>query len=384
MKIARNLLLLILITLLLIFVLEITTRLILGSPPDDRDPVMTDPVLNHKWKPNNKYEVDSRGIRYTLNTNNQSWVGQKNIPLKKDKNTIRIFYLGDSNVQGVVNEEDTMVALVRKELNSKLKKTGKKIEVINTGTSSYSPSIYYLLVKNQIIKYSPDIVVINVDMTDVRDDALYKTLTTFDNKNLPLSIRPSNLKNKEEYILAPKGVVLISTPEKFIKSLRRNSSLFYNFEKLYLSFSKIPFLRKTFSRPLTPFIPPIDNTSWLSFDPSLVAQKNTKYSMFILSNTIDLLKRKGIKVVITSVPHHPQYSGTWSARPHEIVEKTAKENDVAYLNTYLALKHKISNSAQNKYYWDSDPTHFNEEGNKIWSDVQIKFLTNFIENNFYH
>ena len=42
----------------------------------------------------------------------------------------------------------------------------------------------------------------------------------------------------------------------------------------------------------------------------------------------------------------------------------------------IALKKYIVGSKQTDYYWDTDHTHFNEQGNKIWAKIQLEFLLN--------
>lgn len=313
-------------------------------------------------------------------TNKQSWVGQHDIQVAKPKNTVRIFYVGDSTTQGVVAEDKKMTRLVSKELNKKFNPSGKPIEVINTGTSSWSTSQYYLEIKNKILKYSPDIVVIDFDMTDVRDDSVYRKLTQFDKNDLPIAIRPSDSQNRAMYQFSPQGVVKVPLLQRklseLINFLKQNSALYFHSEKYLLTLKRNIFIRKFFFKPPSQTTPPINNMSWLSFTWSDSARKDVDYSMFLLGKTINLLKEKNIKVVITSVPHYPQYSGIWSTKAHRIVETTAKENGVLYLNTYEALRPLIKGSGQEKYYWDNDPTHFNEEGNNIWAKAQVDFLLN--------
>jgi len=38
------------------------------------------------------------------------------------------------------------------------------------------------------------------------------------------------------------------------------------------------------------------------------------------------------------------------------------------------LMSKIKGSRVEDYYWSNDPTHFNENGNQIWAEAQLKFL----------
>jgi len=369
---------LVLLTLVIIVFIELSFRFLFGLPKTLKinDNVITDPVLNHKWKPNSVVVETGRSIPYTLYINSQSWVGRRDVSIKKPDNTLRIFYVGDSNTTGPVKEDKKMTTLVEKELNKKLK-NGKHIEVINTGTTSWSPSLYYLEIKNHILKFSPDIVVINVDMTDVRDDFVYRKLSTFDKEKLPIAVKPSDTKSKELYRLAPQGMIKVSPLQneltKVREFLRKNSAFYFHFENYVLS-SKQKIKQKVKPQPNVIVNEEQQDANWVSHSWTKDTQHNVDYSMFILGHTIAFLKERNINVVVTGVPLYPQYSGEWSARPHTIIKQTAQKYGALYLDSYELIKKPVQKADRAKYYWEEDPTHFNEEGNRLWADAQVSFL----------
>jgi len=127
--------------------------------------VMADPVMHHTYIPSSS----PKGLPYTLHINSQSWPEDHDIEQRKPAGVYRIFMVGDSNTQGYVDPQARWVTIVGKELNKRARRDGPsktRYEVINAGRVSYSPLLYYLHIKNQILSYSPDLVVINVDMTD--------------------------------------------------------------------------------------------------------------------------------------------------------------------------------------------------------------------------
>lgn len=164
-----------------------------------------DSLLEHRWIADNTSVYYGRGIADTLIINSQHWVENNNVSKEKAKNVFRIFYLGDSNTQGVVNSKDKMVEIVESKLNEAYKSKDIRFEVINTGTSSYSIMTYYLIIKNKILSYSPDLVVINVDMTDVPNDKVYKPFTDFNADSLP--IRINNKGQFKDIKLTPTGSI---------------------------------------------------------------------------------------------------------------------------------------------------------------------------------
>ncbi len=63
---------------------------------------------------------------------------------KKGDGIYRIAYLGDSFTEGTCSEVDSVLAIVERSLRAQ---GFKSVEVINAGTPSYAPTLYYLLLK---------------------------------------------------------------------------------------------------------------------------------------------------------------------------------------------------------------------------------------------
>ena len=90
-------------------------------------------------------------IRFTTIT--EGWLETYNVEYKKPKGLYRIMYLGDSFTAGTAPMDESVPSLVEQGL----KLVNKNIEVVNTGVSSYSPLLMYLLLRHNIIQYSPDL-----------------------------------------------------------------------------------------------------------------------------------------------------------------------------------------------------------------------------------
>jgi hypothetical protein len=288
--IVKKIILLIFITILLLISSEFITRFF-GNLHYAADSYIPDPIVNHRLKPDHLYVDTTTRVRpFSFDVSKQSWVGKKVVQFNKSPNTTRIFYIGDSTTMGLVSEKNKMPSIVSKELNKKLNPTGKKVEVINAGTGGWGTIMYYLEIKNKILKYSPDIVVIDFDMTDVRDDGIYKKYTTFDKDKLPVSIRPADQDDKSSYIIAPGGLVKISKTRSVLSQISSHSALYYYLTQLSIRLRQNDFLRGLFHKPKFDKTPAIDNTSWLSLTYSETAIQNISYSMFLLENTIKLLR----------------------------------------------------------------------------------------------
>lgn len=318
----------------------------------------SDPVFNHIWRPSMRQVDAYRSIPYVLATNKQRWVEEYDVSEKKPADTFRIFYVGDSNVQGVVDTPYKMVKIVEKGLNSRSKKI--KFEVINTGTSSFSILQYYLLIKYKLLKYAPDLVVLNVDMTDASDDEFYRRLVEKNQKGEILGIAPSG---GRKYVLTPIGS--FHEGDFFPAWMIRRSALIEllngRLQNLVINIGTFVGMRRP--------------ANWLAREWSDKTVKDVDASMNVLMAAIELLKANGVKVCLTGVPHYRQYTGEWSVKPHEVLKRVAEKESIPYLNSYQTLKYKITGTPQERFYWPNDPCHFNREGNRIWAQAQLDFLS---------
>lgn len=353
------------ITLGILASVEIGARILMGHQPTAVHPVVPNELFNHIWTPSMKAVDSFRSVPYTITTNRQGWLEEYAVPEKKPAHTFRIFYVGDSTTQGVVDTEKKMCKIVGRRLNDLYRSRGIHVEVINTGTPSWATSQYYLLSTKILPMFSPDLVVINVDMTDVPDDHFYRSMSRFDANGTLIAVQ-SSIDATRRYHLTPYGAIEKNKIEKISDGLARTS-------KFFAWLKNLSFLRKnnaTLGRD------PLETgpANWLAQTWTPEIESSVQYSMDNISKTIRFLRSKGIRVLITGVPHYSQFMGQDSVRPHEVLEKTVTASGGLFLNSYESLKSRIKGSAQTDYYWSNDPGHFNEKGNAAWADVQFDFL----------
>src|SRR4029079_16673565 len=99
-------------------------------------------------------------------------------------------------------------------------------EVINAGEGSYSPLLMYLLLKNQLIDLQPDLVILNLDLSDFYDDLQYSQLATFGPNGAPLAVRP-----EPERVKGPWHVEATYALKDFLKENTRA----YNFVRRHIA-----------------------------------------------------------------------------------------------------------------------------------------------------
>lgn len=346
--------------------------------------------LNHIWKPNSKY-VHSEWIRYnpefpvpyTHYYNRQGWLETYDVAKVKPPNTYRIFYLGDSFTEGTCPMEQSVPSLIETRLNELFKGNNINFEVINTGTSSYSPTLCYILLRHVLIdNYSPDMVVLMVDMTDYFDDLKYGQTLVCDEKGNPWACPPHVL-NYSAFVDS-KYHTFIPTWRLKLQLWLASHSYIYN---LMLTIRERQIVSHSFQKseinPVSSPQPIMDwPWAWCQRDWNITVRKNVDYTLDMISRIAVLCRQHHIKLMITSVPHYWQYAGKsdgmglplWSDRPHKEIARLAERQNVPYLNSYLTLRPFIQGTPQYQYYYFGD-MHFNPMGYKLWADIHLDFIT---------
>ncbi len=112
----------------------------------------------------------------------------------------RILVLGDDCICGTsVDESETIPARLQQFLS---KQTARKLEVINGGVPGYCPLLSWIKFEHDLAKLKPDLVVLHVDMTDIADDACYRSLLLEENQHAICSHPALRLKPKPEHAVA--------------------------------------------------------------------------------------------------------------------------------------------------------------------------------------
>lgn len=348
--------------------------------------LVTDYRLNHVW-PANDTSVHHEWIPYNPDFpepyvhyyNQQGWLEKYDVSRQKPAGTYRIFYVGDSFTEGTVPMDQSVPSLVEQKLNQLKADPSLKIEVINTGVSSYSPTLYYILVRYKLLEYDPDLVVVNIDMTDEFDDWKYAMTTLYDEEGNPRAVPMRNLESS--FIDTEDGAKKITGWHKAGFFLTKHS---YTYNLLIQKV--LPRLRSGVA-PAGEDPPKADEIlyqrwSWCKAEWDELTQKNVNYTLDMLRRLAKLCQTAGIKLMYTSVPQYKQYAGNedgegppeWSSRPHYVIQQLSKEQDVPYLNAFEAMKPSIEGTPHGQYYYNRD-IHFNPRGYALWAQQHIRFLT---------
>jgi len=139
-----------------------------------------DRYRGHKLVPNTRFAIKTREYNYVQTVNNLGLRG-RNIEIKKALDHYRILMLGDSFTMGKgVADDKTFSALLEQSLNAKNNTVDKKtIEVLNAGVDSYSPILSFFQLTKDLRPLKPDLVVLNLDMSDLLQDTAYRKNATY-------------------------------------------------------------------------------------------------------------------------------------------------------------------------------------------------------------
>ncbi len=365
--------------LLCLAVIEITARV--SYRPDDvaEQPVgniVPHPVLNHTWRPSwgaRHAEFERVGIpAYLHHYNAQAWLETYDVEADKPDGTYRVFYLGDSFTEGTCPMESSVPSRVEAGLEARAAE-GWRFEVINTGTSSYAPVLYDILARRVLVDYDPDLLVIDVDMTDVFDDFLYRATAEVDGEGR-LKACPPGSPLRSAYYRTAEGLARKSARYRADEWLGAHSR-FYS-----VMVSRMRELRaaegEVAGSPLTDprdeSLPGLYDWCGSEWDPSTT--ELVEASMATLRQTIELSRERGFEVVITGVPHLENLTGEWSTRPFETLRDLCEAEGVPYLDSHGGLLERIGDDDPARYFIPGD-MHFDEVGYGLWADVQLAFLT---------
>ncbi|NIT60069.1 MAG: hypothetical protein GWN00_28780 [Aliifodinibius sp.] len=370
---------------LLVVILEIISSLFVRKPGGN---IIPNFYVNHTWKPNytwvHKEWIDTNpdfSQPYTHFYNSQGWLEKYDIRKEKAPGVYRIFYLGDSFTEGTCPMDKSVPSVVEHRLNEFAEDFNLTFEVINTGTTSYSPTIHYLLIRHVLMDYSPDMIVVNVDMTDVFDDWKYHHTLIVDDEGNPWAAPPRNL-YASSFLDARVGTLKMTLNARLRLFLFQHSYTYHLIERIKKRFFPVADNHSERLFPNERISDGYERWSWCREEWDESTRKNVFRTLDILRRLVIFCQGNDINVMITSVPHYWQYAGrrndgsgkpVYSSRPHYAISELAKELSVPYLNSFEELKPHIQGTPQSKFYYSGD-MHFNPRGYDIWARVQLQFI----------
>lgn len=323
-----------------------------------------DDVFHHGFVPNSSgvfksdewnvgYSIDSLGFR------------DREYNITKPAGVFRILMLGDSYTEGHgVRSEDSFSKQLEAMLNAG-NKSAVRYEVVDTGVSSYSPILEYLVLKYKGLALQPDIVILNYDWSDPNDDYLYSRLATFNGSDV-IAVKPAAEK-----------------PKSFFSNMRA----FMSRHSYVYQFFAVRFASAT-----SEIVPGAVGPDRLIFlrdnltdsDYSSLFNNSVPYILKIRQ----LSQQNNASFLIHVYPYASQVSTeAWKGgrgkfffrddliypvKPFDVMGQFGVENNIAVVSSYSYFKNAPDPS---KLYFNYDG-HFTPEGNKLAASALYDFLEN--------
>lgn len=145
----------------------------------------------HLWSFDHDLKTDEFCFHRTLNAERLSDVDHS---IKKKHNVYRIIGVGDSFTEGDGTDVDsTWLKFLDRNLTKYPLK--KQIEYINAGVCGSDPFFGYILLKEKLLKYKPDLVVLSINSSDIEDISIRGGMERFQNNgtlkyNSPQAFEP--------------------------------------------------------------------------------------------------------------------------------------------------------------------------------------------------
>jgi lysophospholipase L1-like esterase len=144
-------------------------------------PLVPDQYRHHRLVPNSNAQFTQRDFSYVQRVNNLGMRGEDR-SVEKRPNTIRIVTLGDSFTMGKgVEDDETFSVGIERILNDRLAacSSGLTVEVLNGGVDSYAPILSYIQLKRDIAPLKPDLIIHNLDVSDLVQEAAYRQIAEY-------------------------------------------------------------------------------------------------------------------------------------------------------------------------------------------------------------
>lgn len=138
-------------------------------------PLVPDAARHHKLVPDSFAEFNQRDFAYVQRVNRLGLRGRE-VEAVKPPGTYRIVMLGDSFTMGKgVKDDETFSAVLEQALGKNAGTCGRTIEVLNGGVDSYAPVLESIQLAQDIAPLQPDLVVVNLDVSDLVQEAAYRS-----------------------------------------------------------------------------------------------------------------------------------------------------------------------------------------------------------------
>ncbi len=338
-----------------------------------------DAVLHHKFIPgaSGHHKTLEFDAEYRINS-----LGLRSAEITRDKppGTKRVLMLGDSFTEGNgVQQSETFSSRLQARLDDA--GLGQRLQVVNAGVGSYSSLIELLYLKTAGLELSPDLVILNFDLSDLHDDIQYARLAELDASGEAVAVRPEPRREPGSWPMR----VLVGVTD-FVKKHTR----VYNFTRRRLSR-----LMSLSHKPDVSGDIRVDKYGMVRRCEGACDDADWKLSYDNLLKIRGLLAARGIDFWVTVYPYGHQISArewdkgrvfwgfepgrVYSTRPQELIAEFCGRNGIRVVDMCDAFR-KASQTVYPLYYeFDG---HWNAAGHEVVADVLYPELVSYANTHY--
>jgi lysophospholipase L1-like esterase len=324
------------------------------------------PPREHRLCQNCSYLYEP--IPHTGRVNSFGFSGPE-ITLEKPEDTLRIIIVGDSVSYGAdVKENETFPRILQSLLH-----TEKKIEVINAGVRGYTTFNEARYLRDKLLDFSPDLVILQTCMNDVTNPGWHW--------NVVSSIR---LTPPDDAFPNPELKNLPVPGETILGNIAKRSMLYTIGRIAYLKYRKVGIEKHVGIEK--------DGKFWPTFitaesDQTLLPYLEYQSLEWVwlrkqLNLALDVTKKKNIPLALLVVPLGFELDRNYPYDPEANFLRYCKESEIPCLNLIENFRGKEPEElyvmrSNSRFPNLSDFWHFNREGHKVTAEL----LASFIEKN---
>jgi tetratricopeptide (TPR) repeat protein len=333
-------------------------------------------------RPNFKSEaLNAVETKYTIQTNVNRLRRKSPVEYKKPPNTFRILCIGDSITFGLsISNNETYSNYLEEILNKNLE--GTQFEVLNAGVTGWEPIDYFLYLKNEGVKYSPDLVIIGLEASDIVN--LKSSFFNFEKLEVKKSPETVNIlltnpdiKPYFEHTMGTirEGIVnlplflQLSEVSQFLNLVRKNLSIDFSQTKKTTDPLDNLIVNESISSKDIVNWHITNNSKDLKFTQSSLFDLQKILFAIIQNKTENLAKEKNFKLAWVKMPYAPEVFGT--IEPKDDANKTPAPSS-KFINLLKEFK-AFSGKTRIPLYFPND-IHFTPSGNRLFAYLLLNSL----------
>ena len=251
--------------------------------------------------------------------------------VEKNADEYRIIGIGDSFTEGVgTSQNKTWLKLLGKKLQQK--NDPRKIRTINAGVGGSDPFFEYILLKEKLLKYNPDMVIVAINSSDVDEIAIRGGMARF----------------------CPDGTMKYKQGPSW--------EWFYSFSFIFRH-----------------IIHGFYNYSWTLYSPEQLKLERDHAADLIYSAIMQFQQLAQTNKFDLMVVFHPRKNEVISGKTDlsTICSKLKALSDIPTINLldYYLEEGGLNQKNISDYYWPVD-LHHTEKGYELWATALFKYIVN--------